>query len=245
MLVSSITRLVHFSIRHPWLVMTLALVVTVASGFYAAKNFAINTDINKLISPSLDWRQRELAYEREFPDSHGTTLVVIESPTVEQATLAANALTERLQGQAGLFKSVRELGGEEFFARNGLLFQSEDEVARTTKGLAQSGQLIGTLAGDPSLRGLTRALSFGLMSVQGGMAKLDDLVRPLTMAADTIENALEAKPASFSWRVLLTGEQPTAQDLRRFIEVQPVLDFSALESGRRVDRSHPQGSGRA
>jgi predicted RND superfamily exporter protein len=107
MLVSFITRIVHFSIRRPWLVMALALVVTVASGYYAATNFAINTDINKLISPNLDWRQRDLAFERDFPGSHGTTLVVLEAPTVEQATLAANALTERLQGQAALFKSVR------------------------------------------------------------------------------------------------------------------------------------------
>ena len=206
MLISAITRLVHFSIRRPWLVMALAAVVSVLSVHYAVRNFAINTDINKLISPKLDWRQRELTFEREFPGPHGTTLIVIETPSVEQSALAADALKQRLVGQTSLFTSVRDLGGEEFFARNGLLFQAEDQVTRTTQGLAQSGQLIGVLAGDPSLRGLTRALSFGLMSVQGGMAKLDDLVRPLTMSADTIEASLAGKPASFSWRVLLTGD---------------------------------------
>jgi hopanoid biosynthesis associated RND transporter like protein HpnN len=119
-----------------------------------------------------------------------------------------------------------------FFARNGLLFQSESELEAFTEGLGQASPIIGALAGDPSLRGLTRALSFGLLGVQNGQIKLDDMVRPLSMAADTLDDVLAGRTANFSWRVLLSGKTPEAKDLRHFVEVQPVLDFTALEPGR-------------
>jgi uncharacterized protein len=52
------------------------------------------------------------------------------------------------------------------------------------------------------------------------------------MAADTAEAVLAARPASFSWQVLASGKSPTPSDLRRFIQVAPVLDFNSLEPGR-------------
>jgi hopanoid biosynthesis associated RND transporter like protein HpnN len=88
------------------------------------------------------------------------------------------------------------------------------------------------LAADPSIRGSLSALSFGLMGVQYGQLKLDDLSRPMSMAADTLGEALAGRPASFSWQVLAGGKPAPPQQLRRFIEVEPVLDFTALEPGR-------------
>ena len=127
---------------------------------------------------------------------------------------------------------MRQLDGDPFFAKNGLLFQPEADLARMAQGLGRAGPVIGALAGDPSLRGLTRALSFGLLGVQNGQAKLEDLQRALTMSADTIDQVLAGQPASFSWRVLLSGQTPQPSELRHFIEVQPVLDFSALQPGQ-------------
>jgi hypothetical protein len=95
-----------------------------------------------------------------------------------------------------------------------------------------AGPIIGVLAADPTLRGLSRALSFGLLGVQAGGAKLDDLVRPLTMSADTLDRVMAGQPPNFSWHVLLTGGVPEQKDLRHFIEVRPVLNFAALEPGR-------------
>ena len=148
------------------------------------------------------------------------------------ATQATAVLAERLEQQSELFVSVHQLDSGPFFAKNGLLFQSESELAGLTEGLGQASPIIGALAGDPSLRGLTRALSFGLLGVQNGQLKLDDMVRPLSMAADTLDGVLAGSRSNFSWRVLLSGETPEAKDLRHFIEVQPVLDYAALEPGR-------------
>src|SRR5262245_65324730 len=79
---------------------------------------------------------------------------------------------------------------------------------------------------------MTRALSLGLIGVQNKMVTLDALARPLSMASATVEDVLANRKASFSWLSMLNGQDPKPDDLRRLIEVRPVLDFSALEPGK-------------
>ena len=231
MLTSTIVRIVQFCVRRPWPVIALSLLLAVVAAIYAAHNFAITTDVNKLIAGNLDWRNRELAFEKAFPNPYDTTLVVIDAPTSELASQAASALIKRLSEQPELFLGVREMGGGAFFAKNGLLYLSTDELTRASRGLGEAGPLVTTLATDPSLRGLTRALSLVLAGVQGGRAKLEDVARALTSAADAIENVLASRPASFSWRALMTAGPPDPSTLRRFVEIRCVLDYSLLEPG--------------
>jgi hopanoid biosynthesis associated RND transporter like protein HpnN len=205
--------------------------VAFGSAIYAARHFAINTDVNKLISPELDWRKREAEFEKAFRGHYGSTLVVVDAPTAEYASRAAADLAAQLKAKPQLFRSVDDIGGSEFFARNGLLYRPSEDVTSFAKGLGQAAPLIGTLVGDPSLRGLTRTLSLGLIGVQNKMVTLDALTRPLSMASTTLENVLTGRPASFSWQAMVSGKEPALSDLRRLIEVRPVLDFSALQPG--------------
>ena len=226
-----VAGVVRFCTKFPWLIIVLSLAGAAVAVGYSAKHFAINTDINKLISPNLDWRLREAAFEKKFPGHFGSTLVVIDAPTAELTAAASADLSRKLVTQPNLFRSVQDLSDSEFFAHNGLLFRPTNDVAGLTQGLGQAGPLISTLAGDPSLRGLTRTLSLGLLGVSNGMTKLDDFVRPLSMASDVVENVLANRPATFSWQELLSGKHPPPSGLRHFIEVRPVLDFSSLEPG--------------
>jgi hopanoid biosynthesis associated RND transporter like protein HpnN len=232
MLKSAVARLVGFCTRFPWLVIALVMVSAIVSSVYSATHFKINTDVNKLISTELPWRQREAAFEREFPGHFQSTLAVVDAPTPELATAAAQELTARLQNGPNLFKSVEDLIGNKFFVRNGLLFRPAPEVKQFTQGLAQAAPIIDILASDQSLRGLASALGLGLTGVQQGKLTLDAMQRPMRMAADTIEEGLAGKRTLFSWQELLTGEKPPASQLRHFIETEPVLDFSQLEPGR-------------
>ena len=72
MLAFIITKIVRFCTRFPWPIIALALICAVVSGVYSAQHFAINTDVNKLISPDLDWRKREAEFEKAFPGHFGT-----------------------------------------------------------------------------------------------------------------------------------------------------------------------------
>jgi uncharacterized protein len=229
MLKAAIVRIIDFCTRYPWWVLALALVLSAASAVYAARHFAIKTDINELISDKLLWTQRAKQYMAAFPQRE--ILAVVDAPTPELVEQAAAKLAATLQGRPDVIRAVRQPQSGSFFERNGLLFLSTEEVVRVTDGLTRADALLETLAADPSLRGTLDALSFGVMGVERKELKLDDMTRPMTLAADTVEDVLAGRPASFSWRVLAGGKPAQPRDLRRFIEVEPVLDFSALQPG--------------
>ncbi len=236
MLVSAIVRVVRACIRRPKAVIAVYAAIAVAAVYFATTHFAINTDINKLLSPSLDWRQRELDFEKSFPGRYDSILVVIDAPTPELAASAARAFAQRLKESPTDFRTVDEIAGSAFFARQGLLFQSVEELSQTTKALAQAGPLVRTMVADPSLRGLAQVLTLLMSGIQSKMASLDDLARSLTLAARTVEDALAGRPASFSWQGLMDGRAGEAAPARRLIKVRPVLDFSALEPGGHATR---------
>jgi uncharacterized protein len=232
MLRSTIARIVDLSARHGWPVIAAALVLAVLSSIYAARHFAIDTDINHLISVHLLWRQHELAYEKAFPQRAELTLVVVQAKTPENVKQATDALAAKLSERRDIIRSVRQPGGGPFFEKNGLLYLSTEDVERTTNQLTSARPLLRNLASDPSLRGVMDGLSFGTMGVQGGQVKLDEVARPLNILADTLDAVLAGDPTSFSWRVLVKGKPAEAKELRRFIEVHPILDFTALEPGK-------------
>ena len=232
MLKSTIVATVDYCTRRPWLVIVVAAAIAVVSAIYSAHRFAISSDIMALISPDSPWRQRELALYAAFPQRDQFILAVVEAPTSEQASEASAALVRALSAQPKLFRSVYEAAGSPFFARNALLFQSTEEVARTSRQLVELEPLLQGLASDQSLRGLAQTLSLALIGAQMGQFPFDNLAWPLTQFAKTIEDVLAGRPAAFSWRELFSGRSAEASDLRRFIEIEPVLDFSALQPGK-------------
>lgn len=228
MLKSTIIRTVDFCSRHALWVVLLGVALGLVSAGYAARHFAITTDINQLISPDLPWRHREVAFGAMFP--HRDILAVVDAPTPELAQQATATLVDALPKRTDVIESIRQPGGGSFFEHNGLLFLPSEDVARTTNGLIGAEPLLETLAADPSLRGELDALSFGVMGVERKQIKLDDLARPLTMVSDSLDDVLANRPATFSWQVLARGEAKP-RDLRRYIEITPKLDFSSLVPG--------------
>jgi hypothetical protein len=230
MLRSSIVRIVDLWTRHAVWVIVFTVALAAGSAVYAARHFGIKTDVNDLFPPDLPWTRRALQFRRTFP--HSDILVIVDAPAPEFVEAASNKLAQALATRGDLIHGIHRLDSGPFFEQNGLLFLPAEEVARITGGLAQAKPLVQTLSTDPRLRGSLDALSFGLMGVAGGMIKLDDLAWPMTRAADTAEEVLSGRPASFSWRALASGKPPEPHELRRFIAVEPVLDYSALEPGR-------------
>ncbi len=157
-------------------------------------HFAIDADVNKLISKDLPWRQREAQFDKAFPPKEETTLAVIDAPTSELASQATAALIAKLSDQKGLFHSIMEAGGGPFFQKNGLLFLPTEDVVTTTKKLGEAKPVIQSLAQDPNLRGLTTALNYGLIGARMNHYALDDLAKTLNMVADTMDEAIAGRP---------------------------------------------------
>jgi uncharacterized protein len=89
---------------HPLEIVIAFVILAAASGLYVAQHFAIDTDVNALISADLPWRQRELGYESAFPQSTQEILAVVDAHAPELACAAAAALTEQLSQDDGLFR---------------------------------------------------------------------------------------------------------------------------------------------
>ena len=161
MLQQAIVTIVDYCTRYAVRIIGIACLLGLVTAIYAARHFAIDADVNKLISKELPWRQREVAFEKSFPPKEETILAVIDAPTSELVTQATTALIEKLSGQKDHFRSILEAGGGPFFQKNGLLFLPTQEVVGLTKKLGEAKPLIQTLAQDSNWRGLTTAHIFG------------------------------------------------------------------------------------
>ena len=110
----------------------MALLLAAASAVYITRHFAIDTDINNLLSAKLPWRQQEIAFRAAFPQTVDLILVDVGAATPEAAEAAARELQLGLANKPDLFLSVRDELDSPFFRRNGLLFLSPEQIGQFT-----------------------------------------------------------------------------------------------------------------
>ena len=226
-----IERIVNVCCRNAALTVAAALALTVAAGWFTQSRFAMNTDSAKLISADVPWRQREIKFDALFPQQSNLILVVIDGQTPELAEAAAASLSAKLTSQPRLFPAVRRPDGGDFFNHNGLLFLPLPEVQQTVQQLFKAQPFLGAMAADPSLRGVMGSLQTALLGVSSGQAKLADLDAPMVRFEASLAAAARGQTQYLSWRSLITNAPPKPEEIRRFIEVKPHLNFDALEPG--------------
>ena len=200
-----------------------AIVLAVFSGFYAARNFSIQTDVRSLFPDNQSWIVRDKQFEATFPQYQ--MLVVVDAPTPELAERASNTLVGALRHAAHI-RSVDDPEGGAFLRRNGLLFLSTEQVEKTSAGLKQAAPMLGGLAADPTLSGILHVFS-GILADRRNPSALAAMKGPMNAASQSLADLLSGRPASFSWRALMDHSASGPQ--HRFIEVAPELDFKALE----------------
>ncbi len=226
------------SVRHATICVVASLLLAIGAVHFVVTHIAIDTDSAKLISADVPWRKRSAVFDAAFPQKSDLIAIVVDGATPEIAERAAAVLAERIATRPDLLHHVRRPDGGPFFDRNGLLFLDPDDVAKTTEQLVAAQAVIGTLAVDPSVRGLMDTLQLALEGVKQGETTLDVLDPGLAALATTLEGVQTDRPVPLSWRTILGGRAPEASDqaraLRRFVLAQPVLDFSALQPGARA-----------
>jgi len=212
-------------------VVIAAMLLSAAALAYVIAFFAIDTDSARLIDDNVPWRQREKAFDAAFPHRTDLIAIVVDGATPEIAEQASARLAERLASDKTRFRAAWRPDGGPFFDRVGLLFESTDAVAATMQRLVAAQPLLGTLAADPSVRGLTDALSLMVDGAQQQRGSLEAIVKPLDALAKVLGAIAAGETPWFSWQSLFTGQAPEPRALRRFILVQPVLDYTVLQPG--------------
>ena len=231
MIAAIVARIVEFARRNAVLVMIACLVLAAAAAVYAAGHLAVDTDIERMLPSNVAWRQNERALDEAFPQNNNLLVAVIDARTPDLAEQAAAELADKMRAEPQLFTHVRQPDGGPFFDRNGLLYLSPEELDKVAQQLIAAQPLIGSLAHDPSLRGLFDALATFVSGAGTDTEKVAQLDPTLTMIGNVVQRIIDGKRASLSWTEMMTGRKPNARDLRRFVMTRPVLDFSGLESG--------------
>lgn len=214
-------------------VVVIAVALAAAAGTYTAGNLDINTDTGDLISPDLPFRRHSAAFEAAFPQFSDGMAIVIEGDTVDRAADAQATLTRRLVADKKAFHTVFAPETEPFFARNGLLHLDVDELADLSDRLADAQPLLVKLARDPSLRGLFDVLGTAVEEIAKGETQsqgLDDVLARIERVATAVAaGTADRAPRPLSWSDMLRGTAAEPADRRRFIMVQPALDYSSLQ----------------
>jgi hopanoid biosynthesis associated RND transporter like protein HpnN len=233
MFASFLISVVDFGRKFAAFLAVLALLLSVGLGVYAAQNTSINTDINQLLSETLDWRKREKALEAAFPQKVDTLVIVIDSDDAAKAESAAQGLANGLAARTDMFSFVSRPDALPFFRANGLLFLSKKELAEALDQIAQAQPMLGTIISDPSLRGFFDTIDLTMQGVQAGAVPPKQVERPLAEIAKTLQATLQGQDHSLDWLQMApeANDPFAARELRKYIVTKPVLDYSSLQPG--------------
>jgi hopanoid biosynthesis associated RND transporter like protein HpnN len=193
--------------------------------------FSLDSDVTRLFPPDLPWRQTERAMAEAFPQREDLIAIVVDGTTADVADRAAARLEAALAARMDLFSAVSRPDGDAFFRRSAFLFMSEAEVRDTTDRIIQAQPLLGTLAADPSLRGIATTLGLLLQGVERGDTSLAEIATPMAALVPPAEAALAGRLRFLDWGSLFTGHQAGVLELRRFVLAKPRLDFANLSPG--------------
>ncbi|WON75044.1 MMPL family transporter [Nitrosospira sp. Is2] len=213
------------SYRHGAWVLLAALLVAVACGIYVSRNLGMNTDTTDMLSEHLPFRVNMKHYNETFPQDIDTMLLVVEAPTPEQARTTAQRLTERLKTDTTNFHDIYAPTAEDFFVRNGLLYESIPELAQITDRIAAAQPLIAHIARDPTLPAFADVLMRAVDEMNKGRSM--ELRPVMGGVSATLDARIEGSSRALSWQSLFNDEAQKNK-YKQIIVVKPKLDFSQL-----------------
>jgi uncharacterized protein len=231
---SIIERIITFCARHAGFIATAALLLGIFCGQYAVSHFSLNSDAESLISSQTTWRKLGAIYDADFPQQNNLIDIVVDGATPERAEAAASSLYSALNARKDMFYFVRRPDYAPYFVQEGLLFLPLDQVKATAQQLISAQPFLGGLAADPSLRGIMDTLLTDLQGVAHGQGSLAQLRTPIAAFSGTLDGVLAGKPSFLSWQSLVDGKPPDPQELRRFVDARPKLDYASLTPGGRA-----------
>lgn len=228
---SLLVKLTRFSQKNAWAVIAFYMAILLPLGFFAFKEFRINTDTADIIDPALDWRKDKLAFEKLFPIFANNLLIVVDDPTPLQALKASEKLKQYLVSNSTRLETINIPGEDEFFQNNGLLFLNINQIENISDQLNNAQPILATLAADNSLRGFIQIVDFVILGVKENKISLTQAAAIISRLQVIIQGlSLNHKPqASFFDSMELTSNlMPT----RQVIFIKPVLDFGSLAPGK-------------
>jgi hopanoid biosynthesis associated RND transporter like protein HpnN len=227
---STISRMVEFSRRRAPSVVVVCLVLALGGARYTARRISVDSDTSKLVDPNLPWQKASADLSRQFPQNDHLLLAVVDAKTPDQASDAAADLAQRLRARPELFSFVRQPDANAYFRRYGLLFLPAAEVQDFADHIISAQPFLGTLAADPSARGVLGAVDLLAQGVLHGEVDAARIDPPLAAVAASAGAALGGRLEPLAWQSMLSGRKVGPGDLRHFVEARAVLNYGQVQA---------------
>ncbi len=186
----------------------------------------INTDTTEMLAADVPFQQAREHYKNSFPQNTDSILLVVEANTPEMAHAAVQNLDVRLRKESEHIKSVYTPFGGTFFEKSALLYLDLPELEQLAESVAESKPFIEELMRDRNLHGLFTMLSDSFHKTHWvNEPLLDSLFRRM---AEGIQSSLAGLDYILAWHSVILKQDLKASRTRRFILVQPHLDYQKL-----------------
>jgi len=215
-----------------WVTAGMSL-ATLAIIYYVVGHLGIRGDTESLFSQDLPFKRIERRYHEAFPMLYENMFVVVDAPTPERAGEAAAALAARLEAEPRRFHRAYLPGGGEFFENHAFLYLETQELEDLADKLAIAQPYLAELSRDGTLRGLTSMMARGGRAVREGDVSGDQLHALFERFIEALSARIEARPYHLSWAEVLAEGDFDLDSRRRFLLVQPVLEFDELQPAKR------------
>ena len=138
--------------RHDRLVLLLLTIVAAVATVFALQNFAIDSDLDKLVRPSEknQWHLDNQDYVRSFPDYHKNAVVVVSGESAQETFLAAETVYQALIASQH-FDDVFGPVFDDFFMDRALYALPSEGVRRMASQVEESIPDLGALYHQPDI----------------------------------------------------------------------------------------------
>jgi hopanoid biosynthesis associated RND transporter like protein HpnN len=228
---TKLAAVARLSSRHSLWVILVGVLLAIGSAVYTSRHLGIDTNTDDLFSPKLPWRQAQAAMNADFPQYQDLLVGVVDARTPEEADATAAAIARAATADKAHFKTVRRPDDLPFFKTEGLLFLDQKSLEGLLNSLVQAQPFIGQLAADPTMRGLLTAIGLIGQGAAQGQVDLSGYTTALNGFDKGLKAAAEGHPEPLSWQRLLGGTLSDRAGPSRFVLIQPVQDYGAIEPG--------------
>jgi len=225
-------RWVAFAAAHAVSVSLIATALAATALAYAANHLGIHGATEQLFAQDLPFKQSERRYHQAFPSQYENMFVVVDAVTPERAGQAAAALLAGMEAEPRYFHTAYLPGGGEFFEEHAFLYLETDELEDLADRVAENQPYLAELSRDGSLTGLLSLMTRGVRAVREGDLGGERLEPILHHLAEALGALRAGEAYHLSWAEVLAGENIDRDAKRRFLLVQPVLDFNDVQPAK-------------
>jgi uncharacterized protein len=218
-----------WTLRHPFLVLTVVITLAYFAMQYTSNNLSINTDTAELIAPDAPFQQNRRKFEKAFSQDMHTLLLVVESDNQELTKSATKRLGRLLNADKDNFETVYIPNENEFFRQNGLLYLDPQDLQTISANLAQAQPFIGRISEQPNLTGFLSIFEDALKTENKDQTVPIDLPELIEKVSRSLHKRINGENTLLSWEELIAEKKLSVSHSKNgFVIVLPKFDYSQI-----------------